>query len=84
MTLNLTPEIEARLAAIARSRGLSVESFLTGIIAEEEQNSPVSLGRRLSPEEWIEQFEEWADSFPDAPPIPDAALSRENLYPDRW
>jgi hypothetical protein len=35
-------------------------------------------------EEWSQQFEEWADSFPEAPPIPDEALSRENLYPDRW
>ncbi len=42
-----------------------------------------SATKRLSPEEWGTQFEEWADSFPDAPPIPDSALSRENLYPDR-
>jgi hypothetical protein len=39
---------------------------------------------RLSAEEWSRQFEEWADSFPNAPLIPDEALSRESLYPDRW
>ena len=39
---------------------------------------------RLTAEEWAPQFEEWADSFPEAPPIPAEALRRENLYPDRW
>jgi hypothetical protein len=39
---------------------------------------------RLNAEQWAEQFEAWADSFPEAPPLPDEALSRENLYPDRW
>jgi hypothetical protein len=87
MTLNLTPDIEARLAALAQSRGLSIESFLTCVVGTEEENFALPLSspaHRLSPEQWSAQFEEWADSFPEAPPIPDAALSRENLYPDRW
>ncbi len=46
-------------------------------------NGSGTEAKRLSPEEWGTQFEEWADSFPDAPLIPDSALSRENLYPDR-
>jgi len=48
---------------------------------EEEKRGVASA--RLSPEDWARQFEEWADSFPDAPEIPDEALSRVNLYPDR-
>jgi hypothetical protein len=40
--------------------------------------------KALARAQWAHEFEEWADSFPDAPPIPDEALSRENLYPDRW
>lgn len=80
MALEVTPEIEARLVALAHDNGVSVEAFLRQVLEEKSRAIP---GKRLSPEEWSAQFEEWADSFPDAPPIPDAALNRENLYPDR-
>jgi len=43
---------------------------------------PKVPARPLSAEEWAQQFEQWADSFPEAPVIPDESLSRENLYPD--
>lgn len=81
MSLNLNPDIEARLIALAQSSGVSVEDFLLHVV--EEKTGPLKV-QRLSPENWARQFEEWADSFPEAPPIPDEALSRENLYPDRW
>ena len=84
MTLNLTPEIEAQLTDLAHSQGLTVEGFLTRVVKSEHETLRPQQARRLAPEEWSAQFEEWADSFPEAPPIPDAALSRENLYPDRW
>ncbi len=81
MTLNLTPDIEARLLALAQRNGISVEVFLQHVV--EEKSGPAPRGQQLSPEESASQFEEWANSFPDALPIPDEALSRENLYPDR-
>jgi hypothetical protein len=81
MSLNLNPHIEARLIALAQSSGVSVEDFLRNVV--EEKSEPLKA-LRLSPEQWTEQFEEWADSFPEAAPIPDETLSRENLYPDRW
>jgi hypothetical protein len=80
MSLNLNPDIEARLTALAQSSGVSVEDFLLHVVKEKTGCSKV----RLTPEQWAAQFEEWADSFPEAPPTPDEALSRENLYPDRW
>lgn len=49
----------------------------------EEKTGP-SQAPRLRPEPWGQQFEEWADSFPVAVFVPDEALERENLYPDRW
>ncbi|HWF11854.1 MAG TPA: hypothetical protein VG297_25475 [Bryobacteraceae bacterium] len=79
--MNLNPDIEARLIAMAQSSGFSVEDFLWHVM---EEKSEYSKARRLSPEQWTAQFEEWADSFPEVAPIPDEALSRENLYPDRW
>jgi hypothetical protein len=81
MSLNLNPDIEARLIAMAQSSGVSVEDFLRHVVEEKSEHSKA---QRLSPEQWTAQFEEWADSFPEAAPIPDEALSRENLYPDRW
>ena len=81
MSLNLNRDIEARLIALAQASGVSVEDFLRHIV---EEKTGRSKAQRLSPEQWMAQFEEWADSFPEAPPIPDEALGRENLYPDRW
>jgi len=81
MSLNVNPDIEARLIALAQSSGVSVEDFLLHVVEEKTARAPVL---RLNPEQWAEQFEAWADGFPDAPPLPDEALSRENLYPDRW
>jgi hypothetical protein len=81
MSLNLNPDIEERLIALARSSGVSLEDFLRNVV---EEKSEPSRAKRLNPEQWTAQFEEWADSFPEAAPIPDEALSRENLYPDRW
>jgi len=81
MSLNLNPDIEARLIALAQASGVSVEDFLLHVVEEKAGHAQAP---RLSPEQWAAQFEAWADSFPEAPPIPDDALSRENLYPDRW
>ena len=81
MSLNINPDIEARLIAAAQASGASVEDFLAQMIARNEQAQP----RKLSPEEWVTEFEAWADSFPEtrSTPLPDEALSRENLNPDR-
>jgi hypothetical protein len=86
MTLHLRPEIASGLETLANAQGLSVEDYLKQLVERElSPNAPeTATRRRLSAEEWAHQFEEWADSFPEAPPIPDEALSRETLYPDRW
>ena len=89
MTLHLRPETVEALSALAQTHGMSVEDYVQELVNREWQDRTLTLERnisakRLSPEEWAREFEAWADSFPDAPPIPDEALSRENLYPDRW
>jgi len=80
MSLNLNPDIEARLIALAQASGVSVEDFLQHVVEEKSGNAQT---RRLSADEWAQQFEEWADSFPESALIPDEALSRESFYPDR-
>ena len=37
----------------------------------------------LAAQDWEREFDTWIESFPDTAPLPDEALSRENLYPDR-
>jgi hypothetical protein len=81
VTLNLRPDVEAALVAQARTAGLSVEDYLQRVVEERVDRSQSQ--RRLTPPEWGRRFEEWADSFPHAPLVPDEALSREDLYPDR-
>jgi hypothetical protein len=86
MTLDLRPEIAEGLETLASAQGLSVEEYLQRLVAREvsamSEASHVTANR-LSFDKWEHDFEQWADSFPDAPPIPDEALNRENLYPDR-
>jgi hypothetical protein len=74
MSLNLGPDLEKRLQGLAAAEGVSLEAFLQHLVE-------VRAGGAAPPRY---QFEEWADSFPNAPLIPDEALSRESLYPDRW
>ena len=81
MSLSLNPDVEARLIALAQSSGVSVEDLLLHIV---EEKTGHSKARGLTPEQWAAQFEEWADGFAEAPPIPDEALSREHFYADRW
>lgn len=81
MNLNLNPDIEARLIALAQANGVTVESYLQHVV---EERGGVSRSQRMHPQEWVAEFEQWANSFPEGGSIPDEALSRENLYPDRW
>jgi hypothetical protein len=87
MTLDLRLEIAQGLETLASAQGLSVEDYLQRLVARELPATMVEAvhadHQRLSSEEWEHEFEQWADSFPAAPLIPDEALTRESLYPDR-
>jgi hypothetical protein len=78
--LSLNPDAEAGLLARARARGVSPDEYVREVI---EKEIGVSKGRELTPEERADAFIQWADSFPDGPPLSDEAISRESMYPDR-
>jgi hypothetical protein len=89
--LDLKPEIEAGLLAQAEAAGMSLELFLsrqlewivhTGI----RQADPVNLPEEgaAAVEQWERGLDEWLDSFPQTPLLPDEAFQRENWYSDRW
>jgi hypothetical protein len=88
MTIQLQPEQE-QLVGQAIQAGLIakaddvVDVDIDAIRASlksrwNEANPPV-----LSAAEWEREFDTWIESFPDTAPLPDEALRRENLYPDR-
>jgi len=81
VTLNLNPDVEKGLAAQAQARGISLSDYLQEIAAREAARLPAKAG---SGEERAKAFLEWADSFPDTPPLSDEAISRASMYPDRW
>ena len=83
VTLELPPEVEASFVAQARAKGVPIDAFLQDYLIQHAP--PVEL-LQMSTEEWERAFEEWADSFPDVPPLSDEAVSRESIYTreDEW
>jgi hypothetical protein len=82
VTLNLNPDVEKGLLALAQERGLSLTEYLQEIMTREAARSAAKSSS--TGEETAKAFLAWADSFPDTPPLSDEAISRETMYPDRW
>jgi hypothetical protein len=83
VTLDLKPEVEERILAEAKARGLSVEDYI-------QQELESKLGAPAPPEalpyeEWLRVFNEWVHShdYIKAPPLSDEAISRESIYRER-
>ena len=81
ITLELRPEVEARLAAQAKARGLSLKDFLKGVVElQASARDALSLASTMSYEEWEHEFETFIDSFPQQPVLSDEAISRASIY----
>ena len=78
--LDLPPEIEADLAAQAKTRGLSLEAYLTQIA---RQQSHLGVSSDITKEQWAREFDAQLASFPETPVLPDEAMKRENWYSGR-
>jgi hypothetical protein len=90
VTLKLPPEKEAKLIAVAQAKGLSTDALvreaLDSVLAEAPvpEERPWSLQDELTPEDWVRQFDAWADSHDRTTLLfSDEAISRESIYPDR-
>lgn len=79
VTLELKAEVEARVVAQARARGVSIEDFLASVI-ENELNGKTKV--ELTPQEKSELWRAFVDSHKHitAPPADD---SRESIYRER-
>lgn len=87
MILELTPEIEQRIAEEAERHGQQPNDYVlallnASLIAAEPQHQPTYESR--TPQERAHAFREWAEShaYVTAPPLSDEALRRENIYED--
>lgn len=80
--LELKPDIEAGLLAQAQAQGVSLDRYLESVL--ESAAKAIPDGRNMTPQERAEAFEQWAISFGENVSLPDEAISRESLYPDRW
>jgi hypothetical protein len=79
VSVNISPELEARLTARARSTGRSVESLIQDVIEREAASSASSCEATGS--EKARAFHRWAKSFPaDLPILSLESVSRESIY----
>jgi hypothetical protein len=89
VTIELPPEIEAGLLAQARAEGLNLSDYVQNLIRERVSTKAAGAASRpaheLPPEEWVRQFEAWANSHAgrNLPVLSDEAMSRESIYADR-
>jgi hypothetical protein len=79
LTLQLKPEVEERLLAHAQAQGVSLETYVAGMIEAQVLSAPK---RRPSLEEFEADLESIADGTDDIPVLPPEALTREAIYGD--
>lgn len=77
VTVDLNPEVEVGLSALARAKGVPLQVFLRVLL---ELFATPAAGADLTPEQKANAFEQGADNFPDVPVLSDEAMSREAIY----
>lgn len=84
VTLDLKPEVEERIVAEAKARGLSVETYILNVLEKEATSGEASFALTATSEEWKKAFLEWVHTErPAHPPLSDEAISRESIYRER-
>ncbi|MGG6266848.1 hypothetical protein ACQ4M3_21405 [Leptolyngbya sp. AN03gr2] len=82
ITLQLKPEIEARLISEAAQQGVSPEIYLASWIEKQFSAQTPNTENNLSDAEWEATLLEFVNSpsFQNSPPLSDQAISREAIY----
>jgi hypothetical protein len=85
VTLELKPEIEARVTALAARQGISVEKYIQSVIEGLASLDEETSYKSMTPDEWAREFEEWVNGhdYITAPPLTDDQISRESIYRER-
>ncbi len=83
LTIELTPELEARLQHEAERQGMASELYARQLLEEQLLPTRTTSSQR-SPQEWAKAFNEWVNGHdPNLPPLPDEAYERESFYGER-
>lgn len=82
VTLELKPEVEARVVEQAASRGVPVEDFLESVIEESLNSGEDKISYRTL-EEWEAALDEFADSPTFGRAVSFIDDSRESIYLER-
>jgi hypothetical protein len=77
--LALPPEIEAHAVAQAAARGVSVETYLQGVLTQLLQPSPATALTESEFEAGLDALAEGSDHLP---VLSDEAVSRDGIYHD--
>jgi len=84
VTLELSEEQAAALKVQAAAQGLTVERWLEQIAAQLAPGTSLAHLQKTDPQEWARRFHEWAEGHDRTTPLlPEQAISRESIYPDR-
>jgi len=80
VTIQLPSDIEVDLLAQARAQGLDLAQYVEHVLRE---HIPPKASPALSPAELAEAWRQSTRGLPHTPPLPNDAISRENIYGDR-
>jgi hypothetical protein len=84
ITIDLPDPQAEKLAAKARAQGMTLEDWFRQVAAKEAEAPAVPAQVKRDPEEWARRIDEWMDSHdPNTPVLPDEAMRRDSIYPDR-
>jgi len=81
VTIELPPEIEARLLNLASEKGLSLDQYVRRLL--EGQLVGSGQAATLSSVERAAAWRDAARGLPHTPPLSDSAISRESVYDAR-
>jgi hypothetical protein len=76
VTIELSPDVEAGLAALAKAEGLALPQYVQHIL-KERISVPAS---ELSPAERATAWRSSVSDLPSSPPLSDEAISRDSIY----
>jgi hypothetical protein len=80
ITIELPPETEASLAALAAQHGMALPDYLRHLL---EGQVPTRKAASLSPGERVQLWRESARGMPYTPPLSDEAVERGSFYDAR-
>jgi hypothetical protein len=80
VTIELSSEVEAGLAALAAAHGLALPQYVQQLL---EEQVPARTSAALSPAQRAEAWRASTHGLPIVPPLSDAAVSRDSIYDSR-